>query len=240
MNTDRKNASSILELRDVCKIYKIGTEELYAVNHVNLSISQGEFISIVGPSGSGKSTLMHLIGILDTPSRGEIVLEGKNVARLKEKELAKIRNKKIGFIFQAFNLLRRTSSLSNVELPLVYSGMKASLRKQIAKQKLNDVGLSDKMNNWPNQLSGGQQQRVAIARALVNNPAIILADEPTGNLDSRSGSEILKTLEELHEKGHTIIIVTHDEDIARQADRIIQIKDGQVVNDFINKAGEHE
>ncbi len=235
MNTDQKKDSPILELHDVCKIYKIGTEELYAVNHVDLSISQGEFISIVGPSGSGKSTLMHLIGILDTPSRGEIILEGKNVARLKEKQLAKIRNKKIGFIFQAFNLLRRTSSLSNVELPLVYAGIKASLRRQIAKQKLNDVGLSDKINNWPNQLSGGQQQRVAIARALVNNPAIILADEPTGNLDSKSGSEILKTLEELHEKGHTIIIVTHDDDIARQADRIIQIKDGQVVNDFQNR-----
>lgn len=235
MKQNIKSATEpLLELRDISKVYRMGGDELYAVNHVSVKIAGGEFISIVGPSGSGKSTLMHLVGILDNPSSGEILLEGKNVARLKEKELAKIRNKKIGFIFQAFNLLQRTTSLTNVELPMIYAGIKSSLRHQIARQKLIDVGLSDKMNNWPSQLSGGQQQRVAIARALVNNPAIILADEPTGNLDSKSGVEVMRILEELHEKGHTVIIVTHDEILAKEADRIIQIKDGKIVNDFIN------
>jgi putative ABC transport system ATP-binding protein len=224
----------LLELRNVSKVYHMGADKLYAIDHVNLKIAAGEFISIVGPSGSGKSTLMHLVGILDNPTSGEILLEGKNVARLKEKELAKIRNKKIGFIFQAFNLLQRTTALSNVELPMIYAGIKSTLRHQIAHQKLDDVGLSDKMSNWPSQLSGGQQQRVAIARALVNNPAIILADEPTGNLDSKSGAEVMRVLEGLHEKGHTVIIVTHDETLAQEADRIIQIKDGRIVNDFIN------
>lgn len=224
----------LLELQDVCKVYKLGGEEVYAVCHVNLKIFGGEFISIVGPSGSGKSTLMHLIGILDNPTSGKIILEASDVARLKEKKLAKIRNKKIGFIFQSFNLLQKTTALLNVELPMIYSGIKPGLRHQIAKQKLNDVGLGNKLNNKPNQLSGGQQQRVAIARALVNDPAIILADEPTGNLDSKSGIEVMKILEELHEKGHTVIIVTHDENLAREADRIIQIKDGQIVNDFQN------
>lgn len=228
-------SDALLKLHDISKVYKMGGETLYAVDHVNLLIKQGEFISIVGPSGSGKSTLMHLIGILDNPSDGEIMLEGRSVARLKEKELAKIRNKKIGFIFQAFNLLQRTTAITNVELPMVYAGIKPSLRHQIARQKLNDVGLADKINNWPNQLSGGQQQRVAIARALVNDPAIILADEPTGNLDSKSGTEVMRILKELHDKGHTVIIVTHDEELAREADRIIQIKDGKIVNDFVNK-----
>jgi putative ABC transport system ATP-binding protein len=224
----------LLELQDICKIYRLGGEELYAVNHVNLIIFPGEFISIVGPSGSGKSTLMHIVGILDNPTTGKVILEDKDVARLKEKELAKIRNKKIGFIFQSFNLLQKTPAISNVELPLIYSGVGISKRREVAKQKLIEVGLEDKMFNKPNQLSGGQQQRVAIARALVNNPAIILADEPTGNLDSRSGVEIMKILENLHEKGHTVIIVTHDEDLAREADRIIQIKDGKIVKDYQN------
>lgn len=229
-------SNTLLELRDVSKVYRMGGEELYAVAHVSLKINQGEFISLVGPSGSGKSTLMHLIGILDNPSSGEIILDGKNVGKLKEKELAKIRNKKIGFIFQSFNLLSRTTALTNVELPMIYAGIKPVLRHKIARQKLSDVGLSDKINNWPSQLSGGQQQRVAIARALVNNPAIILADEPTGNLDSKSGAEVMHILEELHEKGHTVIIVTHDETLAKEADRIIQIKDGKIVNDFQNTA----
>ncbi len=224
----------ILELQNVSKIYKLGEETLYAVNNVNLQIKKGEFISIVGPSGSGKSTLMHLIGILDTPTSGKIIIDNQNVALLKEKQLAKIRNKKIGFIFQSFNLLQRTTALSNVELPMIYAGIKSNLRQQIAKQKLNDVGLGQKLKNKPNQLSGGQQQRVAIARALVNNPDIILADEPTGNLDSKSGKEIMEILENLVTKGHTVIIVTHDEELAREAKRIIQIKDGRIVNDFIN------
>jgi putative ABC transport system ATP-binding protein len=225
----------LLVLQDICKLYKLGGEELYAVNHVNLKIFPGEFISLVGPSGSGKSTLMHIIGILDNPSCGKVILEGKDVEGLKEKELAKIRNQKIGFIFQSFNLLKRTSAIVNVELPMIYSRINLRTRHEIAKQKLMEVGLENKMHNHPNQLSGGQQQRVAIARALVNNPAIILADEPTGNLDSKSGDEIMKILESLHEKGHTVIIVTHDEELASQADRIIQIKDGKIVKDYQNE-----
>jgi putative ABC transport system ATP-binding protein len=224
----------LLELQDVSKIYKLGGEELFAVCHVNLKIELGEFISIVGPSGSGKSTLMHLIGILDNPSSGQILLEGEDVAKLKEKKLAKIRNKKIGFIFQSFNLLQKTTALSNVEMPMIYAGISAKIRTTIAKQKLESVGLSNKINNKPNQLSGGQQQRVAIARALVNNPAIILADEPTGNLDSKSGTEVMKILEDLHKAGHTVIIVTHSEEIAKEANRIIQIKDGEIVKDQQN------
>jgi putative ABC transport system ATP-binding protein len=225
----------LLALQDICKVYKLGGEELYAVNHVNLKIYPGEFISLVGPSGSGKSTLMHIIGILDNPSCGKVLLEEKDVAGLKEKELAKIRNQKIGFIFQSFNLLKRTTAIANVELPMIYSKISLIKRHEIAKQKLTEVGLENKRYNHPNQLSGGQQQRVAIARALVNNPAIILADEPTGNLDSKSGDEIMKILESLHEKGHTVIIVTHDEELAKKADRIIQIKDGKIVTDSQNK-----
>lgn len=228
------NPQTILELIDVSKIYKMGGEELYAVNHINLKIHEGEFISIVGPSGSGKSTLMHLIGILDNPSKGEIIVEGKDIARLKEKQLAKIRNAKIGFIFQAFNLLRKTSALSNVELPLIYAKIKSKERKQIAMQKLKEVGLSDKISNIPSQLSGGQQQRVAIARALVNDPSIILADEPTGNLDSKSGAEIMQILKDLNSKGHTIVIVTHDKNVASQAKRIIEINDGKITRDYSN------
>ncbi len=233
-NSQKQEKQIILELRNVCKIYKLGGEELYAVDHVDLKIHDGEFVSIIGPSGSGKSTLMHLIGALDTPTSGEVIIDGENVARLKEKTLAKVRNKKIGFVFQAFNLLRRTSALTNVELPLVYAGIKSGLRRQIAKQKLTEVELEDRINNLPSQLSGGQQQRVAIARALANDPGIILADEPTGNLDSHSGAEVMRILKELHEKGHTVMVVTHDKETARLADRLIQIKDGKIVNDIIN------
>lgn len=230
----------LLELQDVSKIYKLGGEELYAVSHVNLKINKGEFISIVGPSGSGKSTLMHIVGILDNPTSGRVILEGKDIAGLKEKALAKIRNKKIGFIFQSFNLLQRTSAITNVELPMIYSRIHPLERHRIANEKLEEVGLKDKIHNKPNQLSGGQQQRVAIARALVNNPSIILADEPTGNLDSKSGDEIMKILEDLHEKGHTVIIVTHDEELAAEADRIIQIKDGKIVKDSVNNKNQHK
>lgn len=225
------NPQIILELKNVSKVYKMGGEELYAVNHINLKIYRGEFIAIIGPSGSGKSTLMHLIGVLDNPTTGEIIIEEKDIARLKEKQLAKIRNSKIGFIFQSFNLLRKTSALSNVELPLIYAKVSPKRRRQIAVEKLMEVGLQEKMKNHPSQLSGGQQQRVAVARALVNDPAIILADEPTGNLDSKSGAEIIQILKDLNEKGHTIVIVTHDENIAKETKRIIQINDGKIISD---------
>jgi len=224
----------LLELQNVCKVYKTAGEEFFAVSHINLQIFQGELISIIGPSGSGKSTLMHLIGILDNPSEGKIFLNGENIANLKERQLAKIRNKTIGFIFQSFNLLQRTSSFANVELPMLYANVKPNDRKKIVLEKLESVGLSDKIKNKPNQLSGGQQQRVAIARALVNNPAIILADEPTGNLDSRSGDEVMKILKKLNKEGHTIVIVTHDEQVAKEAERIVQIKDGQILSDTKN------
>ncbi len=219
----------ILSVVNVSKIYCLEGEEVHALEDVSLSIKKGEFVSIVGPSGSGKSTLMHIIGLLDNPTKGSVLLEGKDVAKLSEKELAKLRNKYIGFIFQQYNLLPKTTAMENVQLPLIYGGISSSERNKLAKQYLEMVGLGDRLYHYPNQLSGGQQQRVAIARSLVMDPAIILADEPTGNLDSKTGAEIIKLFHNLHEKGHTIIIVTHDSNIADQTHRKIQIKDGKVV-----------
>lgn len=225
------SSKAILEVHHVSKIYELEGVTVKAVDDVSLEIKQGEFVSIIGPSGSGKSTLMHLIGALDTPTKGQIIIDDQNIAKLSESQLAIIRNQKIGFVFQQFNLLSKTSALQNVEIPLIYSGVRnRDEREGRAKSMLEKVGLGERLKNNPNQLSGGQQQRVAIARALINNPAILLADEPTGNLDSKTGVEIMKMFKDLHKEGHTVIIVTHEMDIAKQAKRIIMIKDGRIVN----------
>lgn len=219
----------VLELNDVVKTYITGSTQFNALNGVSLKINEGEFVSITGPSGSGKSTLMHIIGLLDNPTSGQVLLEGRNISNLKENQLAQIRNVTLGFVFQQFNLLARTSSLENTMLPLLYSDVPKPKREDIALEMLKKVGLSDKIKNTPAQLSGGQQQRVAIARALVNDPKIILADEPTGNLDSKSGKEIIELFHYLNkEEGRTIVLVTHDVDLAHQANRIIIIKDGKI------------
>ena len=223
--------SSLIELKDIVKLYIMGAEQLYALNGVSLGIDRNEYVAIMGPSGSGKSTLMNIIGCLDTPTSGEYLLNGRNVSEMEDDELADIRNKEIGFVFQTFNLLPRINALYNVELPLIYSGIPKSKRIEMAEQALVSVGLADRMLHKPNELSGGQRQRVAIARALVNNPSIILADEPTGNLDTKTGDEIMMLLSDLHEKGNTIILVTHEEDIANHADRIIKSRDGVIDED---------
>ena len=220
----------LLQTENITKIYKMDGIEVQALKGVSLNIDEGEFVSIMGPSGSGKSTLMHIIGCLDTPTSGRVVLEGKEVSRFSEEQLAEIRNQKIGFVFQQFNLLARTSALENVVLPLTYTPLRENERQRKAQEVLAEVGLSDRLGHFPSQLSGGEQQRVAIARALVNNPAIILADEPTGNLDSKSGREIMGILKNLHQKGHTIIVVTHDKNIASFAERIVELEDGMVVS----------
>lgn len=223
------NSKVVLELKNVTKTYTTGGTQFNALDNVNLKIYQGEFVSITGPSGSGKSTLMHIVGLLDNPTSGEVLLEGRDVSKLKEHQLAQIRNITLGFVFQQFNLLAKTSSLENVLLPLLYSDVPKKSRTKIGIDLLTKVGLEDKLTNTPGQLSGGQQQRVAIARALVNNPKIILADEPTGNLDSKSGDEVMKFFHHLNEKeGRTIVFVTHDMDLARQACRTIIIKDGKI------------
>lgn len=224
-------AKSVINLEKVSKIYEMGEEEFYALKDISLNINKGEFVAIIGPSGSGKSTLMHVIGLLDKPTSGEVFLEGEEVHNLSEIKQAELRNKHIGFIFQVFNLLPRTSALENVEIPLIYSGIAKKERDQRAMKALETVGLKDKLQNKPSQLSGGQQQRVAIARALINNPSLILADEPTGNLDSKSGEEILSLLSKLNKEGNTIVVVTHDADIAKRARRIITIKDGKIISD---------
>nr|WP_300004915.1 ABC transporter ATP-binding protein [Tissierella sp.] len=220
--------TKILEMKDISKIYEMGTEKVVALDRVNLTINKGEFVSILGPSGSGKSTLMNIIGCLDTPTMGEYTLSGQKVAGLDEKELARIRNKEIGFIFQSFQLLPRLSAAQNVELPLIYSGVNSSRRKEISKEILTKVGLGDKVNNLPTQLSGGQQQRVAIARAISTEPSILLADEPTGALDQETGIKILEFFKELHNEGRTIIMITHDKSIAQYGDRIVNIVDGKM------------
>jgi putative ABC transport system ATP-binding protein len=218
----------VLELVNIVKTYISGNTTFNALDGVSLCINQGEFISITGPSGSGKSTLMHIVGLLDNPTSGQVLLEGQDISHLNEEELAKTRNVTLGFVFQQFNLLAKTSAIENVSLPLLYSDVPKSQRLSKSIEMLTKVGLSDKLKNTPAQLSGGQQQRVAIARALINNPKIILADEPTGNLDSKSGKEIMALFHQLHREGRTIILVTHDLELAKQAERLIIIKDGKV------------
>jgi len=221
----------LIETRDLWKTYIMGDEEIHALRGVNISIERGEYVAIMGPSGSGKSTLMNLIGCLDTPSKGSYLLNDKEVASMNDDELARIRNEEIGFVFQTFNLLPRATALHNVELPLVYGGVSAKVRQERARQALEKVELTQRASHRPNELSGGQRQRVAIARALVNNPSILLADEPTGNLDSKTGTEIMGVFARLHETGNTIIVVTHEADIAAYAHRVVSIRDGQVEKD---------
>jgi putative ABC transport system ATP-binding protein len=221
----------LIETRDLWKTYVMGDEEIHALRGVSISIERGEYVAIMGPSGSGKSTLMNLIGCLDTPSKGTYLLNGKLVSEMNDNELARIRNEEIGFVFQTFNLLPRASALHNVELPLVYAGMSKTARLEQAKAAIEKVELTHRMSHKPNELSGGQRQRVAIARALVNNPSILLADEPTGNLDSKTGVEIMALFARLHEAGNTIILVTHEADIAAYAHRVIAIRDGEVARD---------
>jgi putative ABC transport system ATP-binding protein len=225
------NANDIIVVEDLWRTYDMGSEQVQALRGVSLRIRRNEYVAIMGPSGSGKSTLMNLIGCLDTPSKGQYWLNGQLVSDLDDDQLARIRNKEIGFVFQTFNLLARASSLHNVELPLIYNGTPAAERIARAKQTLADVGLESRMMHKPNELSGGQRQRVAIARALVNNPSIILADEPTGNLDSKTGIEIMSLFDQLHAKGNTIVLVTHEADIAQYAHRVVHIRDGQIFSD---------
>ena len=221
----------MIKIRDMYKIYKIGEIEVRALNGVSLDVKPKEFVSIIGPSGSGKSTLMNMIGCLDVATKGEYVLDGRPVKALTEDELATIRNEKIGFIFQGFNLLNKLTAIENVELPLIYRGVDAAKRRILAEEALMRVGLEDRIHHKPKELSGGQQQRVAIARALSSKPPLILADEPTGNLDSKSGVEVMKMLKEIHQEGNTIVLITHDSDVAKQAERVVRIADGQITSD---------
>lgn len=227
--------SPILLLEKIERHFKIGAETIRALRGVDLVINKNEYVALMGPSGSGKSTLMNILGCLDTPSGGRYILNGIDVSKMNDNELAEIRNKQIGFVFQTFNLLPRSTSLDNVILPLIYSGIKKDQRIKMATKTLEDVGLSNRLTHKPNELSGGQRQRVAIARALVNNPSIILADEPTGNLDSKTSVEIMGLFDAIHKKGNTVIIVTHEEDIAQYAHRIIRLRDGVVESDVENK-----
>ena len=225
----------IISVKELRKTYIMGVEEIHALKNVSVDIRKNEYVALMGPSGSGKSTLMNLLGCLDTPSSGNYFLNNIDVSEMTDGELAEVRNKEIGFVFQTFNLLPRLSSLDNVALPLVYAGLGKKARKEKAAKALNAVGLGDRMDHRPNELSGGQRQRVAIARALVNDPAIILADEPTGNLDTKTSIEIMEILERLHEQGNTIILVTHEPDIAEHAHRIIRLRDGLVESDKMNE-----
>jgi putative ABC transport system ATP-binding protein len=227
----------MIRLSKLVKNYQVGAETIHALREVDLEIGRGEYVAVMGPSGSGKSTLMNLLGCLDTPTSGVFELNGLNVGDMDDNQLADVRNKEVGFVFQTFNLLARSNALHNVELPLIYAGMSAEERREKALNALNQVGLTDRIHHKPNELSGGQRQRVAIARALVNNPSLILADEPTGNLDSVTGEEIMGVFDELFLKGNTLIVVTHEEDIARHARRIIRIRDGRIAADERRSAG---
>lgn len=227
--------TKMIKTTEITRMYQMGTETVHALNGVSIEINKGEYVAFMGPSGSGKSTLMNIIGCLDTPSGGTYILNNNDVSHLTENELAEIRNREIGFVFQTFNLLPRATSLENVALPLIYAGYGRDTREEMAYQALENVGLGDRATHKPNELSGGQRQRVAIARALVNNPSIILADEPTGNLDSKTSYDIMDLFQKLHDAGNTIIMVTHEEEIAKYAHRIIRLRDGLVESDEINK-----
>ena len=227
----------VIQIRDLTRVYEMGAETVHALRGISLGIRRNEYVAIMGPSGSGKSTLMNLIGCLDTPTTGEYWLNGQEVSRMGDDALARVRNREIGFVFQTFNLLPRASALQNVELPLVYGGVSAKERRRRATEALDRVGLEDRMDHRPNELSGGQRQRVAIARALVNRPAILLADEPTGNLDSATSEEIMRVFEALHRQGQTVIMVTHEADIAAHAERVVVLRDGRVASDTQQKQG---
>lgn len=226
---------NVINTKEISKIYRMGSETIHALQSITIQIKRGEYVAFMGPSGSGKSTLMNIVGCLDTPTDGTYILNGHNVSDLTENQLAEIRNKEIGFVFQTFNLLPRATSLENVALPLIYAGMGRADREEKAMLALSNVGLGDRASHKPNELSGGQRQRVAIARALVNDPSIILADEPTGNLDSKTSYDIMDLFQDLHDKGNTIIMVTHEDDIAHYAHRIVRLRDGLVETDEINK-----
>ena len=220
-----------IQIDAVWKTYQMGTETVYALRDISFAVFQNEYMAIMGPSGSGKSTLLNILGCLDTPSKGRYILDGEAVSEMKGDALADVRNRKIGFVFQTFNLLSRATALQNVELPLIYAGLSRRRRREKAKATLERVGLADRITHRPNELSGGQRQRVAIARALVNDPAILLADEPTGNLDTRTGEEILSTFEDLHHQGQTVLVVTHEEDVARRTRRVVRLRDGRIESD---------
>jgi putative ABC transport system ATP-binding protein len=222
------NPEHLIEMRELTRVYQLGPQEIYALRGIDLIIEPGEYVAIMGPSGSGKSTLMNIVGCLDRPSAGRYLLDGVPVETMDDDELAAIRNRKIGFVFQTFNLLARTTALQNVELPLIYAKIPRAERRDMAEEALTNVGLKDRMDHQPNELSGGQRQRVAIARALVNRPSLLLADEPTGNLDSQTGREILDLFRDLHNRGNSIIMVTHEDDVAREAKRVVHIRDGRV------------
>ena len=226
-----KKSDVVLQLNEVVKVYKLGEQTITALNKVDLSVTKGEFVAIMGSSGAGKSTMLQIASLLDNPTSGHILLHNQDVSTYSEKKLAKIRNQEIGFVFQQFNLLNRTSALENVALPLIYAGVGYKERQRRATKILEEVGLGDRLHNTPNQLSGGQQQRVAIARALINDPTLLFADEPTGNLDSKSGEEIMDILSGLHKQGRTIVMVTHEEDIASYAQRVIKMQDGKILSD---------
>lgn len=229
---------SLIDVRNVYKIYNPGENEVRALDGISLTIEKGEFVAIIGQSGSGKSTLMNMLGLLDTCTSGEYYMDGIDVSNMTDDELSEIRNKKIGFIFQGFNLISSLTAKGNVELPLVYRGMKRADREKLSTQALEMVGLEKRMNHRPSQMSGGQQQRVAIARAIAARPPIILADEPTGNLDSHSGRDVMKIIHKLHEDGRTIILITHDNGIAEEAQRVVRIQDGKIIEDYMNKKSE--
>lgn len=226
--------SNVIEIRDIIRDFQLGQETVHVLKGIDLDIEQGDYVAIMGPSGSGKSTLMNLLGCLDTPTAGSYILNGNDVSQMSDDELADIRNTEIGFVFQTFNLLPRTTALDNVALPMVYAGASKSERNKRAEEVLTDVGLEDRMDHKPNQLSGGQRQRVAVGRALVNKPSIILADEPTGNLDSKTGHEIMTLFDDIHKAGNTVIMVTHEEDIAAHAKRVIRLRDGMIESDTRN------